>query len=181
MTDEEVEMVMSEIDSSGDGDINMDEFIAWWEIHAVSHQENDEPKEAISAHSWKTRTADVLDATMSYNEVYSMFETCHTKDADFNAQKLAKLWAAITMDTEVVITPHPLNVETEMTLVEFTELLTRVALIKTKSLKKKLSPGARVEEFMHEFFLVCNQNMPVAGKYLEKAEPLPFVTSCFQS
>ena len=26
------------------------------------------------------------------------------------------------------------------------------------------SPGARVEEFMHEFFLVCNQNMPVAGK-----------------
>ena len=42
------------------------------------------------------------------------------------------------MDTEVVITPHPLNVETEMTLVEFTELLTRVALIKTKSLKKKL-------------------------------------------
>lgn len=38
---------------------------------------------------------------MSYNEIYAMFETCHTKDADFNAQKLAKLWEAITMDTEV--------------------------------------------------------------------------------
>jgi hypothetical protein len=38
---------------------------------------------------------------MSYNEAYSMFETCHTKDADFNAQKLAKLWEAITQDTEV--------------------------------------------------------------------------------
>ena len=69
-------------------------------MHAVT--DPDAPtKEAISAHSWKTRTADVLDSTMSYNEVYSMFETCHTKDADFNAQKLAKLWEAITMDTEV--------------------------------------------------------------------------------
>ena len=37
-------------------------------------------------HSWKTRTADVLDATMSYNEAYAMFEDCHTKDAEFNAQ-----------------------------------------------------------------------------------------------
>jgi hypothetical protein len=69
-------------------------------MHSVT--DPDAPtKEAISAHSWKTRTADVLDSTMSYNEVYSMFETCHTKDADFNAQKLAKLWEAITMDTEV--------------------------------------------------------------------------------
>ena len=38
---------------------------------------------------------------------------------------------------QVVITPHPLNVETEMTLCEFKELLTRVGLIKTKSLKKE--------------------------------------------
>ena len=69
-------------------------------MHSVT--DPDAPtKEAISAHSWKTRTADVLDSTMSYNEVYSMFEACHTKDADFNAQKLAKLWEAITMDTEV--------------------------------------------------------------------------------
>ena len=132
------------------------------------------------------------------------------------------------MDTEVVITPHPLNVETEMTLYEFTELLTRVALIKTKSLKKEYTPvrhtatralpplsrprvhthevcaavslslerppsntnqpprcvacllqAERVEEFMHEFFLAANQSMPVAGKFLEKALPVPFVTSCF--
>jgi hypothetical protein len=38
---------------------------------------------------------------------------------------------------QVVITPHPLNVETEMTLGEFKELLTRVGLIKTKQLKKE--------------------------------------------
>ena len=38
---------------------------------------------------------------------------------------------------QVVITPHPLNVETEMTLSEFKELLTRVGLIKTKALKKE--------------------------------------------
>ena len=74
----------------------------------------------------------------------------HTKDADFNAQRFAKEWEAITYDTEVrtnpptnqvyvrvqpylstladsgvarqvVITPHPLNVETEMTLAEFAD------------------------------------------------------------
>ena len=42
-----------------------------------------------------------------------------------------------SLSLQVVITPHPLNVETEMTLCEFKELLTRVALIKTKSLKKE--------------------------------------------
>ena len=41
---------------------------------------------------------------------------------------------------QVVITPHPLNVETEMTLGEFKELLTRVGLIKTKQLKKEYAP-----------------------------------------
>ena len=47
-----------------------------WEIHMAAHdKEGEEPKEAISAHSWKTRKADVLDATMSYNEAYQMFET----------------------------------------------------------------------------------------------------------
>ena len=47
-----------------------------WEIHMAAHdKEGEEPKEAISAHSWKTRKADVLDATMSYNEAYEMFET----------------------------------------------------------------------------------------------------------
>ena len=76
-------------------------------MHAVAHAEAEvAPKEAISAHSWKTRAADVLDSTMSYNEAYAMFETCHTKDADFNAQKLAKLWEAITMDTEVRVPRH---------------------------------------------------------------------------
>ena len=61
------------------------------------------------------RTADVLDATMSYNEAYSMFEDCHTKDADFNANKLTALWKAVCKDSEVVVGPHPLNVETELT------------------------------------------------------------------
>lgn len=42
-----------------------------------------------------------------------------------------------SLSLQVVITPHPLNVETEMTLCEFKELLTRVGLIKTKSLKKE--------------------------------------------
>ena len=102
-----------------------------------------------------------------------MFETCHTRDADFNSQRLANIWEAITMDTEVVITPHPLNVETEMTLCEFTELLTRVALFKTKMMKK-MSPAERVEDFMHSFFLKCNQIMPVADGYLEKAQAPPF-------
>ena len=37
----------------------------------------------------------------------------------------------------------------------------------------------RVEEFMHEFFLACNQVMPVKGKFLEEATPTPFVSSCF--
>ena len=37
----------------------------------------------------------------------------------------------------------------------------------------------RVEEFMHEFFLACNQSMPVKGKFLEEATPTPFVSSCF--
>lgn len=178
-----------------------------WEIHMAAHdKEGEEPKEAISAHSWKTRKADVLDATMSYNEAYEMFETwcgpsralsaacdvayasvlkavlrrvsSHTKDADFNAQRFAKEWEAITYDTEVrtnpptnqvyvrvqsylstladsgvarqvVITPHPLNVETEMTLAEFAELLSRVGLIKTKSLKKSHTKGERVEDFLH--------------------------------
>eukprot|EP01045_Picozoa_sp_COSAG04_P025297 COSAG04_NODE_3294_length_2964_cov_11.234555_2_plen_149_part_00 len=101
----------------------------------------------------------------------------HTKDADFNAQRFAKEWEAITYDTEVrtnpptsqvyvrvprdgtvadsgvarqvVITPHPLNVETEMTLAEFAELLSRVGLIKTKSLKKSHTKGERVEDFLH--------------------------------
>ena len=171
---------------------------------AAHDKEGEEPKEAISAHSWKTRKADVLDATMSYNEAYQMFETwcgppraalclrccvcqcaeallrrvsSHTKDADFNAQRFAKEWEAITYDTEVrtnpptsqvcvrvprdgtvadsgvapqvVITPHPLNVETEMTLAEFAELLSRVGLIKTKSLKKSHTKGERVEDFLH--------------------------------
>ena len=50
---------------------------------------------------------------------------------------------------QVVITPHPLNVETEMTLAEFAELLSRVGLIKTKSLKKSHTKGERVEDFLH--------------------------------
>ena len=49
----------------------------------------------------------------------------------------------------MVITPHPLNVETEMTLAEFAELLSRVGLIKTKSLKKSHTKGERVEDFLH--------------------------------
>ena len=52
---------------------------------------------------------------MSYNEAYSMFEDCHTKDADFNANKLTALWKAVCKDSEVVVGPHPLNVETELT------------------------------------------------------------------
>jgi hypothetical protein len=32
---------------------------------------------------------------------------------------------------------------------------------------------------MHEFFLACNQSMPVKGKFLEEATPTPFVSSCF--
>ena len=101
---------------------------------AAHDKEGEEPKEAISAHSWKTRKADVLDATMSYNEAYEMFETwcgpsralsaacdvayasvlkavlrrvsSHTKDADFNAQRFAKEWEAITYDTEVRTNPR---------------------------------------------------------------------------
>jgi hypothetical protein len=42
-----------------------------------------------------------------------------------------------SLSLQVVITPHPLNVETEMTICEFKELLTRVGLIKTKALKKE--------------------------------------------
>jgi hypothetical protein len=32
-----------------------------------------------------------------------MFEACHSKDADFNAKKLATLWTAVTQDSEVTI------------------------------------------------------------------------------
>ena len=141
------------------------------------------------------------------NEAYSMFEDTHSKDADFNANKLTAMWKSVGRDSEVVVGPHPLNVETEMTVAEFSELLARVGLIKTKvrprllarsldkfrhvatvqlyraclmvllpvcfaalqSMKKELNLAERVELFLHEFFLACNQRIPVKVRLLPHA------------
>ena len=73
------------------------------------------------------------------------------QDADFNAQRLAKFWTSITFDHEVVITPHPMNENTELVFGEFLELMGLVALLKTNSVTHathtcKLPPTHKISE-----------------------------------
>ena len=103
---------------------------------------------------WKIRSLKMLDDTMSFNELYYMFDTLQLIDSKLTPQKAAQLYSTVTCDAKVDPNPRArANANTELVLDEFVELVVRVGIMRTGGLKGGKKSLEAIEERIDDWLL----------------------------
>ena len=126
---------------------------------------------------WKTRSLELLDDTMDFNELLTWLEKFDLLDGDFTPRHAAKLFTRITGTDEIIAQQHKNNRDSEMVLDEWIEFLFCVALVHTqprqaaepkdgarskRKAKGGLSASLRIRNYLREVIMTrAATEMPI--------------------